>query len=585
MIQKFITFDEYLKNSPISSTELNEYLLRRKIGIFLILPYKKARQWPWYHTSFNNENPSVFPILWAFIYAESNNKVTLVYEIHPMKCFPHEYQKNNHNFSTYPVLIGQNQGYTLAGCRRDLVYINGKQYDAAKQHDYCSAFGLPDDCYDEKIIKNCFTFLESQKELEIWCFEANNFLRQYTPPSINIHFMKDEFLPSKNFFYKDTSSKILSVLYKNTELSTINKHYWYRNGKDFIAERNYGISGNRNRFEETSLEDIEEKIVFELIREIILLKEKNQFKLFSSSVKILKFDEREKIESEKTIERIKRDVKIENQIALNTLIDTIKPQLDRKKIRNSQILVMDMEFITVIYPTKRNLKGKRGTIEKRIHKDPRSLKFPCIVVSIIWNTKTNNAEIFIHIFTLPCHYCKEDCREIKNHSIRYQCQHFADSFIESQIAFFEDLLAKHASLKIISYGKSDLNQLEYADNFFNDSFDFRRFKRKDRKLEKRIVDIAFDISEPNTKLSEIESKILETWVPGWSRKRKHVNVNRNFSTKLNKNEAPRKYKEAIETCVLDAISTLLYLIYKNYRKDDNSLIKTNNLKQTTLSIF
>jgi len=570
MIHDYVNLREYLQGSPFSSDDLYRFLLSRKIGIFQILTYKKARQWPYYNIPFKKEILNDFPILWSFICVDSNKKISLFFEIHPMKCFPLLYSTNNRNHQIYPISIEQRQGYTIAGCLREVVTISGKQYDAAKQHDYCSALGLPDDCYDEQINENWFEFLKSKKEYEIWCFEKCNFLQKNIPDSFSIRYMKDEFLPSKNFFHKDTAAKILSGLFRSKDLISINENYWYQNGKNFIKERNYLNSGDLFRFEETSLDIIKRKIIFEFIRKIILLKNKDQFKLFCST-RIPKFNEIEKISADKKIEEISDYVKNENLITLNSLIHSIKPHLNQTKLRTSHLLVMDMEFVTVIYPTKRILKEKRSNIERRGHKDPRSLKFPCIVVSIIWDGRTKKMDIVINTFTLPCHYCKENCREMKSHSIRYHCQNFADSFISKQISFFEEMLAEHESLKIFSYGKSDLNQLEYGDNFFNNSYDFRVFKRKNRKNAKRIVDIAKDISEPNVKLHEIERDILEKWIIGWSRKQTHANVNRNFTTRITKKESEQKYKDAIETCVLDSISTFLYLLYKNFRKTDDPI--------------
>jgi hypothetical protein len=580
MIHEFIDLNEYLKESIFSGSDLYDFLSSKKIGILILLTYKKAKQWPYFKIPFKNEDLIDIPLLWAFMCVDSNKKISLFLDIHPMKCFPLLYSTNNNHNLKFPISIVQRDGYTLAGCLRDDVNIAGKRYGVAKQHEYCLAFGLPDDCYDERFHKNCFDFLKNYDDYEIWCFEKNNFIQQKIPKNVYVNYMKDEFLPAKNFFYKDTSAKFLSGLFKNSELRAINECYWYQNGKNFIKERNYFNSGHHFRFEESSLDVIKRKAVYELIRELILLKNKDQFKLFRFN-RIPKFTEIEKSSADKKISAIVNSVKKDSQITLDSLMCSIEPYLNPTNLRNSHILVMDVEFVSVIYPSKRIRKEKRGHREKTSLRDPRSFKFPCIFTSIIWHPKTKHAEILINTFTLPCHYCREKCWEIKNHSIGFNCLHFADSFISNQIDFFEQLLAKHESLKIFSYGKSDFNQLEYSDNFFNDSFDPRLYMRKNRKRQKRIIDLVQDISESNVKLEYVEKNILEKWILGWSRKRKHLNVNRNFTVRITRNESSQKYKDAIETCALDTISTFLFLLYKNYRKNDDP-IKWERSVQGTL---
>jgi hypothetical protein len=78
--------------------------------------------------------------------------------------------------------------------------------------------------------------------------------------------------------------------------------------------------------------------------------------------------------------------------------------------------------------------------------------------------------------------------------------------------------------------------------------------------------ISFDISIPDMGLDEIEKEILPKFIFGWSRNKRHINVNRNFISNKNNDSFSSKYEDAIETCVLDTISTFLYLLYNNFSK-------------------
>jgi len=79
------------------------------------------------------------------------------------------------------------------------------------------------------------------------------------------------------------------------------------------------------------------------------------------------------------------------------------------------------------------------------------------------------------------------------------------------------------------------------------------------------VDISEDLSIPEKALSEIEQEVLEGWLVGWTRGKKKVNVNPRFMTRYGDSKWETNYEEAIASCVLDTISSFLYLIYKKYR--------------------
>jgi uncharacterized protein YqgV (UPF0045/DUF77 family) len=565
MIDDIIDLNKYLKDTAFSGDELSEFLSSEKKGIILILSYIKAKQWPYYRVHFNNEDPEKIFLLLAYLYSDENKKLNLLLDIHPMKCFPSLYNTNNEHKIEYQLQEYKIKNLTLGGCR-NIVNIGGKEY-TIKQHDYCSAFGLPDDCFSKKFGQSFFETLKNCKDYEIWCFEKNNILQENIPHNISIKFMKDEFLPKKSFFYIDISAKFLTLLFNSKKLSKINECYWYQNGKEFIRERNYRHSEYGLRFEETTIEFIKKKVIFELIRQLLLIKNKDHFKAFSIQNKI-KYDEDEKKDVEEKIDKIKFQIQTEYEKYLESLLEMIKPKLNLNKLRSARFLVMDVEFIKVTYPT------------RITHKNTRTYQFPCIFSSIIWNGKT--VEIDLNIFTIPCHYCKKNCKNIKKHRTNHGCIHFAQPFVQKQVTFIEKLLATNESFKIFSYGKSDFNQLEYSDNFFTDSFESRKYHRKNRKRDLDLTKIAQDISKPETSLAEIEEDILMKWLVGWSRAEEHVNVNRNFTTRASEPEFSEKYRKAIETCVVDSISAFLYLLYKDYKKDDRP-IKLEKSSQKNLN--
>lgn len=63
----------------------------------------------------------------------------------------------------------------------------------------------------------------------------------------------------------------------------------------------------------------------------------------------------------------------------------------------------------------------------------------------------------------------------------------------------------------------------------------------------------------------IEQEVLGGWLVGWTRGKKKVNVNPRFMTRYGDSKWETNYEEAIASCVLDTISSFLYLIYKKYR--------------------
>jgi|WetSurMetagenome_2_1015567.scaffolds.fasta_scaffold06963_3 hypothetical protein len=578
MIHEIIEIDHFIRGLPISGSEFKNFIISNKIGVATVLSFKKAKQWPYFHTPFNNHDPEKIPIIWAFLNADSEGRLNFFLGIHPMKCFPTFYLKNNENFKTNPIPIKKIEGVTWAGCLRYDVQVAGKTY-GVKQNEYCYSFGLPDDCYSENFFNDFIKFIKNFNDNEIWFFEKDDTFQASFPKNLKIFYMKEEFLPKKFFFYIDSSSKFLSGIYAIKDLATINRNWWYPSGKEFIRERDFHQSASESRFEEYSIDIIKRKTTSELIRLVLLLYNKEQFKNYTIP-SMPNYDEAEKISSETDIYNIVDEIKSEFQVKIDLLMKSIIGGLNQQKLRTSKFLVMDMEFVRVNVPIKK-YQRKRHLTKKRKLSDVRSNDFPSLFVSIIWNGKEKRAEIDIKILILPCHFCVEKCKDIRNHSIKHRCLHFAESFINQQTSFFKDYLAENESAKIFSYGRSDVKQLEYSDNFFNDSFNARLYHRKNRKRPMRIIDIAQDIAIPGVSLSEVEEKIIQPWLIGWSREKKHSNVNRNFTIPINVKNFSQRYHNAIETCVLDSISAFLYILHKDYCNDKTPL-KIKYDSQTTL---
>jgi hypothetical protein len=569
MIEK-IDLSEFLQATPFSSEDLCNFLFLNNCCISLILVFDKAKWWPFFRTRFISERIENIPIVWAILIPKSQTEVELIWDIHPMKCFPSLYISNNSNFSKYklPLPLEKNSnGSILSGCPRYVVNISGKEYTGS-QPEYCSAFGLPDDCFEPNFGTNYIKTLENLKEFNIWFFENNEFLQNNCPGSISKKFMKDEFLPNVFFFYIDNSAQFLSGIFHSIEMAELNQKYWYSNGHDFIKERNYRKSGQPFRFEDSALSIIRNKVICELIRLVLLIQNREKFKAFSIK-NTPRYNEIIKNQTENRINEIIADVKNSNEPKLNSIIRSIIPKLDLTQLKRTDFLIMDVEFYNVNYPIKNPLR------------DARSFKFPCIFSTIYWHGKENTAEIDINVLTLPCHYCEETCRESKKHSMKFNCLFFANSFIKKQITFFEEKLAEVNSLKLYSYGNGDFKQLEHSDNFFINSYNARMYYRKNRKQPFRIVRLAEDISIKDMSLAKVENEILKSWLNGWSRQGIHVNVNRFFSTPPSRPDFGNRYHDAIETCVADSISTFLYLLYRDYRLNDDTINLRQNV-QTTL---
>lgn len=548
VVQEKFNIENYLDKSKFQSEGLINFLFANSVGMLIVLDFVKAKDWPYYGKKLCNDPIKNIPLIWALFYSEDGESVNVAFEIHPIKCFPNLYKNSNRNFLKFPTpIVAESEG-TLGGCLRNSVNINGRRY-AVKAPEYCSIFGVPDDCYDSFFGERMLEFLRSKKDLNIWSYEKTDYIKNNIDPYINIKYMKGEFLPAKYFLYVDTPINFLKGLFKNKDLIPLNQDFWYLNGKEFIDERNLDDIERDFRFEEKAINIIKNSLMLEFLRQLILLWNKDQFKNFMpKNYPQLNLENKDLIIQD--IADIILPIEHEAKVELEAILRNHEAKINKSLFNPSRFLVMDVEYTHVMFPT--------GS-EKRI------FNFPCIFSSIFWEGPREGLKIKINPLILPCHFCDESCYNYKSSNLKFDCLVFANEFIDHQVSLLEEMLARYDNFRIYSYGNSDILQLEQSDNFFLDSFEARAYFRRNRKRAKRITKISSDISEESKSLEDIEHQYLEKWLPGWSRKYIHQNINRRFMTKWRSKNWKTNYIESIKISISDTISAFLFLVYKNYR--------------------
>ncbi len=279
VIQEQFDIKNYLDKSKFQAEELTYFLSTNNVGLLIVLDFVKAKDWPYYGKTLRNDPIKNIPLIWALFYSEDGKSVKVASEIHPTKCFPNLYQNNNRNHLKFPTPILSGSEGTLGGCLRNSVNINGRRYEV-KAPEYCSIFGLPDDCYDFFYEERMLEFLRNKKDLNIWCYEKTDYIKNNVNPYINIKYMKGEFLPAKYFLYVDMPINFLKGLFKNKDLIPLNQNSWYLNGKEFIDERNLDDIERDFRFEEKAIKIIKNRVILEFLRQLLLLWNKDKFKKF-----------------------------------------------------------------------------------------------------------------------------------------------------------------------------------------------------------------------------------------------------------------------------------------------------------------
>jgi len=547
LIQEKLNIDKYLDG--FQNLKLVDFIFENQITILILLDYIKAKDWPYKGKKLNNDPILNIPLIWAIFYSDNGKDVKIDFEIHPTKCFPNLYNNFNNNQTKNPSPIITVSNGTLAGCLRNFVTISNKKY-RIKVPEYCSIFGLPDDCYDSFFEKRMIDVLLSKKNTNVWCYEKTDYIESIITPNININYMKGDFLPKKYYPYIDKPINFLKGLYKNKDLNQLETFSWYFNGNEFINERNLDLTQNDFKIEETSIRFIKIKLIFEFLRLLILLKNKQEFIKFKpNNYPQLNLVNRKSIE--KDIQTIVRSLQYNGKLEVQQILKKYDTKLEKQSFNKSRFLVMDVEFLHPIFPT-----GDEN----------RTFNFPCIFSSILWGGPRKGVEMNVNVLTLPCNFCiEENCQSFKKRRLKFDCLIFAYDFIDKQVSILEEYLVKYENFKIYTYGNSDIFQLEKGDNFFKDSFEARTYFRRNRKRTKRIVNIAYDLSKPSKSLNEIESDYLEKWLPEWTRKNKHTNVNRKFMTKWESRSWRTNYMSGLNTCVDDTISTFLFLLFEKYR--------------------
>lgn len=533
-----------------------QFLFENKTGIVIILEYIKANDWPWTNKKFNKETPELIPLMWAIFDSQNQNAIRMVWDIHPTKCFPQLYNLYNPNLHRSHVHIIKENDITLGGCARTFVTISNRRYEVnEKTPEYCSIFGLPDDCFDPGFEKRMLDIFNSYDQIELWCFEKTEYINLKVAPSVNLRFMKGEFLPSKYYMYVDSPEHFLKGIYSSDDLKILYSELWYTLGRELIEEMDLDNDDFGFRFEEEAVYFLRKKLIYEFVRLFLLLLNRESFRRF-------KITGSPKLQMEMAVQ-VQTDVmdilnieRKNKELRINRLTKALENHIDSQAFKNSRFMVLDVEYMHVPYPTD----------------ETRIFNFPCIFSNIIWRGVREGFEIDTNLLVLPCHCCTRPCGLLKRNMFNYKCLSHAYDFVEKQGILVEGLLSTYDNFKIFTYGRSDVFQLEQGRAFFSDSFEMLKYIRRNRKRAKRIIDISEDLSYPDRSLAEIEHDILEPWLVGWKRDAPKVNVNSRIMTRYyNSEEWRKKYSEAISSCQQDAISALLYLIYSRYRLNDEPI--------------
>lgn len=535
-------------------SEIARYLHTNKIVIFIISTHLKSNEWPIRNKALNNELTKEIPIIWSLLYGVDENDIEIIYDIHPGKCLPSKYKnENKHSLENKIKIEVNDQRYgPLAGCPRYCVTQNSHTY-AINQNipKYCSIFGLPDDCYTPEFEEKMIAELRSHIDKQIWCLNKNDYLESNIESQfkIDIKYMKNEFLPTRNFPYINSSKNFLRALYSTADLDFLNKESWYNYGFQMYKDMGFDLDGRAYRFENEALYYIKKKIIFENIRQLFLIKNQEKYENYKTINHPL-LDHSLVVDFQKDLNEIKNPLIEEKEKKLQLIIDEENDRFDFEKFKSSRFLLMDVEYIHYSYPDQ---------FKKR------SFNLPCIISNIIWNGIREGIKIEVNILNLPCSFCTiKNCRYFKHNLINFNCITESRDLYEEQIKLLKTQLSRHENFKIFSYGKSDFFQLEQLIVFYEDSSEIPKFERKNRKKDRRIIDISQDISINNTSLDYIEKHLIKKWRPKYRRDKK-VNINLRFMTKYGNKNWKKFYKKAIEACIDDSLSAFLFLLMSEFK--------------------
>ena len=268
-------------------SDLASYLYINNIAILIITTHIKSKEWPIRNKELNNEPTVEIPVIWSFLRAVNENEIEILYDIHPGKCLPNKYVNENPNYlkNKINVEINDKKYGALAGCPRYYVTQNSSTYAINKSiPKYCSVFGLPDDCYAPEFEEKMKSKLKKYNNKEIWSLDKTDYLKLIIEDELklDIKYMKNEFLPKSNFPYVNSSKNFLRALYSQADLKFLNSESWYKYGFQLYKDMGFDYEGRGYRFENEAMYYIKKKIIFENIRQLLLLKRKDSYENYKT---------------------------------------------------------------------------------------------------------------------------------------------------------------------------------------------------------------------------------------------------------------------------------------------------------------
>jgi hypothetical protein len=544
-------YDGWGINRIASFSELIRFANANEIAILSILEHRKADEWPVAGERRSSVRQFTIPLIWGILSTLDNSNLQLEYDIHPGKCFPRLYNASNEHSATRQMpLISEhsNEG----GCARTLVAVRGVQYRVADLIPvFCSVFGLPDECYSSAFQIRMLEILKQYGRHEVWSFKKTSFSEAVVQPVLNLHYLQEEILPKKYYLYVDSSENYLRGIIPAADLKPLRAHSWYRDGSEFIDERDpKNDEGFSN--EDAAERSVIMRILFESIRLLLM---RRDAKTYSSFVPVgfPSLDLTRRKEADERVAEVMESVRSDSESYIRTLMVSIKNRLDWTDLRKKPFVIMDMEYLHSVYPsTAKN----------------RTFNFPCIFANIV---VLSEAEISLRLFAnkLVCNYCTScPCPSLKKKSaFNFDCLCYSRTAIDESLAFLEEMMVSYENLHVYSYGKSDCFEIEHAHNFFSSETEQLRFVRKNRLRARRITEIAGDLSIDGKSLTILEDEVLSKWLLGWKRRKPKVDVNPRFLTPIFSESWEQRFREALSTPVDDALSALLLYLHSRDSTD------------------
>lgn len=532
-----------------SLESIANYLYENKIGIIIILHHIKAKEWPWRGKELKNDPIFNVPFFWGISYAEDRKNIKILYDVHPCKSIPSQYNSYNINAKTTKLPIERNNYGILGGCARYFVKTNNRNYTVFEKIPlYCSVFGIPDDCFNPNFEETMIETIEKFKHLNLWCFEETEYISEKVLPIVDLNFMKGSFLPSKYYPFVESSSKFLRGIFSINDLSQLNSEPWYSYTYELIEDMNPFESADYYKYEEKAFYFLRKKLLFEIIRQCLLIFNRDRLKKFKVTGP-LDLDLKNLEDYERDLNQIKQNIINRTKLDLDSFINQYQNSFDFNKFKKSRFLVLDIEYVHISYPAGNTM---------------RAFNFPSIITNIIWGGVKKGFDVIINMFILPCHFCQKHCKLYKKKLIKFDCLEFAFDFYQKQIDIFSELLATYEGFKLYSYGKSDFFQLEQLTNFFTDSFEIEEFQRKNRIKTIRLTKISEDLAIKDKSLKYIEENLIKKKFPSWTRKIIKERINKRFLTQFKSKKWQDNYIKIIQACVDDSFSTLLLMIINKF---------------------